>query len=37
VLLTPFGKDGHSLFGASDGLKLWEPAVERFLQANAAD
>lgn len=36
VLLTPFGKDGHRLFGASDGIKLWEPVVARFLKANTA-
>jgi len=36
VLLTPFGKDGHGLFGSSDGVKHWEKQVERFLAANAA-
>lgn len=33
-LLPAFGKDGHSLFGAADGLEHWRPLVEKFLAAN---
>jgi dienelactone hydrolase len=34
LLLSPFAKDGHSLFGAADGIERWEQAVARFLSAN---
>lgn len=34
VLLAPFGKDGHMLFGATDGVDRWAPAVARLLAAN---
>ena len=30
-LLPPFGSDGHSLFGASDGVPVWSPLVQRFI------
>jgi dienelactone hydrolase len=33
LLLPPFGKDGHTLFGAADGVERWAPFVERFLGA----
>ncbi|MGD9829393.1 MAG: dienelactone hydrolase family protein [Hyphomicrobiaceae bacterium] len=29
--LGPFGRDGHSLFGARDGPRIWGPIVSRFL------
>jgi homoserine acetyltransferase len=31
-LMSPFAKDGHSLF--SSGIKIWEPLVSEFLDAN---
>ncbi len=31
-LMPSFGKDGHSLF--SSGIKIWEPLVSEFLDAN---
>jgi len=33
-LLAPFGKDGHAMFGAADGLARWRGAVAAFLDAN---
>ncbi len=33
-LLPPFGKDGHSMFGSSDGLSRWRDLVDKFLAAN---
>lgn len=33
-LLKPFGKDGHSMFGSSDGLGRWRDLVDKFLGAN---
>jgi dienelactone hydrolase len=35
VALPAFGSDGHQLFGASDGRALWQPPVEKFLDALA--
>ena len=31
VLQPAFGKDGHYIFSSDSGVKLWLPAVERFL------
>jgi len=31
VLQPPFGKDGHYIFSADSGVRLWLPAVERFF------
>jgi len=31
VLQPPFGTDGHYLFSAKAGVRVWLPAVERFL------
>lgn len=33
-LLPAFGRDGHSLFGASQGPAIWAPLVTRFLAAH---
>ena len=33
VLLPAFGSDGHQMFGANDGRKLWQPAADKFLSA----
>jgi dienelactone hydrolase len=33
VAATPFGEDGHKLFGA-DGIAIWSPIVDRFLADN---
>src|SRR5262245_13635985 len=33
VALPAFGSDGHQLFGAADGRALWQPPVEKFLDA----
>ena len=33
-LLKPFGKDGHNLFGAGDGIGRWREIVAKFLDAN---
>jgi dienelactone hydrolase len=30
-LLPAFGKDGHALFGAADGVSVWSPPVAAFL------
>jgi dienelactone hydrolase len=35
VALPAFGSDGHQLFGAADGRALWQPPVEKFLDALA--
>jgi len=32
VLLPPFGKNGHRLFGSDDGVALWSSHVHRFLK-----
>jgi dienelactone hydrolase len=32
VLQPPFGADGHYLFSDEAGVRVWLPAVERFLQ-----
>ena len=32
ILEPAFGKDGHSLFGAKDGSKIWGPEVEKYLK-----
>jgi len=32
LLQPPFGRNGHYLFGDADGVGLWLPAVERFLE-----
>ena len=29
--LGPFGRDGHSLAGATNGASVWSPLVETFL------
>jgi dienelactone hydrolase len=31
VLQPPFGRDGHTIFMAADGVRYWLPAVESFL------
>jgi dienelactone hydrolase len=31
VLQPAFGKDGHYIFSADEGVRVWLPAVERFL------
>lgn len=31
VLQPPFGKDGHYIFSADTGVRLWLPAVQRFF------
>lgn len=31
VLQPPFGKDGHYIFSADSGARVWLPAVERFF------
>ncbi|MGH8618789.1 MAG: dienelactone hydrolase family protein [Burkholderiales bacterium] len=33
VAYGPFGDDAHRLFGSADGVEMWVPEVERFLQA----
>jgi dienelactone hydrolase len=30
-LLPAFGRDGHGLFGAADGIALWSPIVQGFI------
>lgn len=30
-LLPAFGRDGHGLFGASDGVAVWSPLVQNFI------
>lgn len=30
-LLPAFGRDGHSLFGAADGVATWSPLVQSFI------
>jgi len=32
IALPAFGKDGHALFGARDGVSVWRPLVEPFLK-----
>ncbi|HKY86774.1 MAG TPA: dienelactone hydrolase, partial [Pseudorhodoplanes sp.] len=32
-LLPSFGLDGHTLFGARNGVELWAPIVEEFLRS----
>lgn len=32
TLQPPFGSDGHYVFSDRDGIRIWLPAVERFLQ-----
>jgi dienelactone hydrolase len=32
ILQPPFGRDGHYLFSDPDGIRVWLPNVERFLQ-----
>jgi dienelactone hydrolase len=32
LLLPPFGDDGHALFGAASGVRLWRESVERFFR-----
>jgi dienelactone hydrolase len=32
VALPAFGRDGHSLFGARDGVVVWKPIVETYLR-----
>jgi dipeptidyl aminopeptidase/acylaminoacyl peptidase len=32
VLQPPFGTDGHYVFSAEAGVRIWLPAVERFLE-----
>lgn len=32
LLQPPFGKDGHYVFSDRDGIRIWLPAVERFLE-----
>lgn len=32
-LLSSFGLDGHTLFGARNGVELWAPIVEEFLRS----
>jgi dienelactone hydrolase len=32
VLQAPFGADGHYLFSAEAGVRIWLPVVERFLE-----
>ncbi|MGZ3690774.1 MAG: hypothetical protein ACXVAX_04685, partial [Pseudobdellovibrio sp.] len=35
LFLEPeFGKDGHMVFGAKDGSKIWGPEVEKYLDLN---
>lgn len=34
LLQPPFGADGHYLFSNPDGVRVWLPAVERFLERN---
>jgi dienelactone hydrolase len=34
VAATPFGKDGHQLFGQASGIPVWSPIVDRFLGAH---
>jgi len=31
VMQPPFGRDGHALFGAPSGVRIWLPVVEMFL------
>lgn len=31
ILLPPFKQDGHSLFGDKDGIPIWTPLVDNFL------
>ncbi|MBX3498203.1 MAG: prolyl oligopeptidase family serine peptidase [Alphaproteobacteria bacterium] len=30
-LLPAFGRDGHSLFGSTDGVAVWSPLVQNFI------
>ena len=32
LLQPPFGSDGHYVFSDRDGVRIWVPAVERFLE-----
>ncbi|WGL59733.1 hypothetical protein QEJ31_14465 [Pigmentibacter sp. JX0631] len=32
IITSPFGEDGHFLF--NQGMKIWEPIVEKFFQEN---
>ena len=32
VLQPPFGENGHFVFGDKEGIPLWLPTVERFLE-----
>ena len=34
LLQPPFGADGHYLFSDQAGVRIWLPAVERFLERN---
>jgi len=34
VPTAPFSDDGHKLFSAVDGMPIWSPIVDHFLQAN---
>jgi hypothetical protein len=33
VALPAFGSDGHQLFSAAGGRALWQPPIEKFLDA----
>ncbi|MBR1260846.1 MULTISPECIES: CocE/NonD family hydrolase [unclassified Bradyrhizobium] len=37
VRTPPIGADGHELFGAADGPRIWTPIVETFLRANSLE
>jgi dienelactone hydrolase len=32
VMQPPFGRDGHALFSAAAGVRLWAPVVDEFLR-----
>ncbi len=34
VLQPAFGKDGHYIFSEDSGVRIWLPAVERFMAKN---
>jgi dienelactone hydrolase len=34
VATPPFADDGHKLFSVADGMPIWSPIVDQFLQAN---
>lgn len=34
IKVPPFGRDGHQLFSAAEGVPIWSPIVDRFLLSN---